>query len=344
VTRRDRGRRRRILVASTGFLPWDLGAYLVHTLEQRGEDVVRYHYPFGTPRAVASRGLVAATLDQKPAIVIGLRLRGIDPHALDDVRRLGVFAALWYVDCFTERTPGWVAGLGRRADLLAVTAHGMVPNYERAGVPRVVWVPEGVYLPAFRIRPLPASARSIYGAEIAFVGGVFQPPVAAGELALRRWHLLDRLGRRFDVKVWGPQNETEHTLERGFPRVTLIRWPAYNEELVKICRTSAIILGINTVNSVYQYFSNRTFLTLACGGFHVTHYVPGLEELFENHRHLVWFRSDDECMDLCGHYLKRPAARWRIAAEGQRLVRRRWSMTRQASRLLSHIEDARAGG
>src|SRR5262249_18513973 len=84
---------------------------------------------------------------------------------------------------------------------------------------------------------------------------------------------------------------------------------------------------------VRRYFSNRTFLTLASGGFHLTGYVPGLETMFDDHRHLVWYRSDDECLDLIAHYLDRPAERAAIAAEGQRHVRERYPLAGQVRRL-----------
>ena len=121
-----------------------------------------------------------------------------------------------------------------------------------------------------------------------------------------------------------------------------MRWPAYNAELVNVCQASAIVLGINTINTVELYFSNRTFLTLASGGFHLTHYVPALETMFENHRHLVWFQSDDECLDLAAFYLKRPAARRRIAEAGRRHVRRRYGMHRQFTTMLRLVDACRA--
>ena len=121
-----------------------------------------------------------------------------------------------------------------------------------------------------------------------------------------------------------------------------MRWPAYNAELVNVCQASAIVLGINTVNTVELYFSNRTFLTLASGGFHLTHYVPALETMFENHRHLVWFQSDDECLELTAFYLKRPAARRRIAEAGRRHVRQRYGMHRQFTTMLRLVDACRA--
>src|SRR5262249_30519406 len=89
--------------------------------------------------------------------------------------------------------------------------------------------------------------------------------------------------------------------------------------------------------SVALYFSNRTFLTLACGGFHLTHYVPELERMFTNRRHLVWFHSDDECLDLIRYYLARPRARRAIARAGQRWTRRRYGMRRSWRRILAAL-------
>jgi spore maturation protein CgeB len=97
-------------------------------------------------------------------------------------------------------------------------------------------------------------------------------------------------------------------------------------------------LGTNTTNSVERYFSNRTFITLASGGFHLTHYVPGLETMFENRKHLVWYNTEEECFLLIDYYLRRPALRRKIAREGRDWVRRRYGMRRQVSRMLRLIE------
>jgi hypothetical protein len=61
--------------------------------------------------------------------------------------------------------------------------------------------------------------------------------------------------------------------------------------------------------------------------------------MIENHRHLVWYRSDDECLDLIAHYLERPVERAAIAAEGQRHVRERWPLAGQVRRLLAYLDD-----
>ena len=80
------------------------------------------------------------------------------------------------------------------------------------------------------------------------------------------------------------------------------------------------MLGLNQVNEDPLYFSNRTFLTLGCRGFHVTHYIPGLETVFENGEHLVWYSDTDECLDKIAKYLEAADERERIAEAGHQRV------------------------
>lgn len=324
----------RFLVLAPSFQPWDLGTYLLRLLR-----AARLHgagFPFRAYPTQASAGeaLLERVRAERPDIVIGLRLDGIEPEILGELRRRGMRLVLWYVDCYRPRVPAWLRPRLEHVDLFLTTAKGMVPTYRAATTTPVEWLLEGAYLPAFPALSVSPAVRRVYGSDVAFIGSVLHPPVRDPRLAGHRGRLLSRLSRRHRVTVWGPQRRPGGAHALGIPRCRLIRWPAYHEELVKICRASGVVLGVNTVNSVDLYFSNRTFLTLAAGGFHLTHYVPGLETLFENHRHLVWFESDDECLDLCRHYLARPTARRRIAAAGRTWVRRRFGMGRQFGRLL----------
>jgi spore maturation protein CgeB len=174
-----------------------------------------------------------------------------------------------------------------------------------------------------------AAERRLFGSDVAFVGAVYYP-TKDPDLFHSRARLLRAVHARHDLKIWGLQRHRRE-LTRG---LRTIEWPAYNRDLVRICRSSRIVLGLNKVNTVERYFSNRTFLTLASGGFHLTHYVPGLETMFRNHEHLVWFHSTSECLDLIDHYLARPAQAAAIAERGRTFVRRRFGMVRQVRRML----------
>ena len=98
--------------------------------------------------------------------------------------------------------------------------------------------------------------------------------------------------------------------------------PVFNEKkLAKVYSASKITLGVNGVNNVRMYAGwRRTIECMACGAFHLTHYVPGLEEMFENKKHLVWFHSVPEAIELIKYYLTHDEERERIAEAGRQEI------------------------
>lgn len=144
--------------------------------------------------------------------------------------------------------------------------------------------------------------------DVAFIGG----PGRKGQRA----DFLAKVSARFDTEIFGLHWDR---WRRMHPHLRL-RGTTDNRGYANVCATSKIVLGINEVNDHDYYFSNRTFLTLACGGFHLTSYVPKLENVFANGKHLVWFRSEDEALEQIEYWLQRDDERQRIAAEGHALA------------------------
>lgn len=327
----------RILVVGPAFAPWDLGTYVREILDRSGAATRTYAYAVGR-HADIQRGLRSACRDFRPDLLFGLKLDRIAPETLRAVRRAGTRVLLWLVDCLAPSPPMWLRRQVRECQAVFVTGKGFVPELRALGAAPVHWVMEGVHLPAFPAIDVGAAQRRLFGSDVAFVGSVYHPSPDPDTFRARA-RLLRAVAARHDLKIWGPQRYpgTRRRLGGG---LTLIQWPAYNHDLVRVCRSARIVLGINLVNSIELYFSNRTFLTLAAGGFHLTHYVPGLETLFSNHEHLVWFRSRAECLELIAHYLARPTQARAIAERGRAYVRRRFGMTRQVRRIL-RLMDAR---
>lgn len=333
------GRRQpRIMLVAPSFHPWDLGHYLHTELCERGIEGTIFPYRSFPSRSETNRELTAAVRKLRPDLLLGLKLGRIDPESLASIRRAGTRVGLWYVDCFDATVPRQIARLLPECDLFLTNAYGMIEKYRLHTDAPIYWVHEGVHLPAFRPTPVPSAQRGIYNSEVAFVGNVLHPPVSDRRLAQRRLRLLRRVAASFDLKIWGPQGDSSIHRRWRKTGAPLIEWPAYNGELVKIAHSARVVLGLNTVNTVERYFSNRTFLTLAAGGFHLTHYVPGLEAMFRNHEHLVWFSNDDECLKLLDYYLRRGRHRRRIAEAGRRWTRSRYSMRRQVGRIFRILE------
>jgi hypothetical protein len=333
----------KVLIVAPAFLSWDLGTYLFNLLTRRGTPCETFAYRSWPDEASVNRALEETVLATRPDTILGLKMAVFDPDTLHRLRETGAFTVLWYVDCFDATVPSRIGRLVPAVDLFLCTAKGMLPAYRSLSDTPCHWLVEGAYLPAFPQVELSAGERTLYEADVAFIGNIFHPPVGDTGLALRRYHLLNRIADRFRLKIWGPQGDRDVRERWGRSDVPIIDWPAYHEEVVRICRASRVVLGINTINSVELYFSNRTFLTLASGGFHLTHYVPGLESMFENGRHLVWYRNDEECLSLLEHFLDRPQARAEIAARGRDRVRGKFDMDAQIDRISELVERYRAG-
>jgi hypothetical protein len=331
-------KKKRFLVVAPTFHEWELGSYVSAMLGGDGYSFDTYAYWTQPSKRAASAALLAAVDRFRPDVAILLRITKILPEALLTLRRRGVKTFFWYVDCDGAETSRWIRPLVRLVDAFAITAKGMVPKYQALGNTPVYWLLEGVYLPAHPCRePGTIAVPRLFRSDVAFVGNLYYPS-RDEDLAFERERLLKRIQSRHSLIVWGPQGDP-HARKKWGANYPVVEWPAYHEELVKICNGAQIVLGVNRINTVDRYFSNRTFLTLASGGFHLTRYVPGLEKMFTNHKHLVWFKTHEECLDLIAHYLPRTAARRKIARDGQLWTRTHYGMKRQYRRMLGIIEE-----
>jgi hypothetical protein len=83
---------------------------------------------------------------------------------------------------------------------------------------------------------------------------------------------------------------------------------------------------LSTFNVKLQGLITRRMLrSLASGRMFLTEHCLGMEDLFTNHKHLVWFERPEEGLDLIRYYLEHPAERDRIASAGRAHVAKRHS-------------------
>jgi hypothetical protein len=165
--------------------------------------------------------------------------------------------------------------------------------------------------------------------DVAFIGG----PGRRGQRAA----FLAEISNRHRTEVFGMHWDRWSGMHKGLQ----VRGPVNNREYARICASSRIVLGVNEINEDDYYFSNRTFLTMACGAFHLTHYVPRLENVFRNGEHLVWYRSDEEALELIDHWLPRVAERARVAAAGHSEVMAHHQYYHRVARILNWLEHGR---
>ncbi len=178
-----------------------------------------------------------------------------------------------------------------------------------------------------------------FHSQIAFVGNnyfQYNERLRAAEQILK-----PLLESSYEFKIYG--NEWWLDRERPF-FIENKHYGGYlaNEDLPALCASVPVILGLHSVSDSRTMMSMRTFEVLGSGGFYLTQWTPAIENLFKNHVHLVWSRSAEETLELVDYYLRNPAARERIARQGQEEVYSKHTYWHRLREILPLIE-ARVG-
>ncbi len=84
------------------------------------------------------------------------------------------------------------------------------------------------------------------------------------------------------------------------------------QDVARVFCKSKIVLNI----AMKEDTNMRCFEVMGSGSFLLTDYVPYIEELFEDGKHCVFYRSLDEAVDKAKYYLKHDTEREKIAQAG----------------------------
>lgn len=234
---------------------------------------------------------------------------------------------MWFEEPIDRIDEGYVEYM-RHVHAVFMTNPAKIPWLFDQGIRHVAFTFEG-FSPTWH-HPVDGPRRQ--HRDLAFIGG-------PGRDGLRA-HFLAAIARQHPLQIFGKGWES---WRRHYP-VLDVRGPVGPRSYREICATTRIVLGINQINDDPLYFSNRTLLTLACRGFHLTHYIPKLERVFCDGEHLAWYHDVDDCLARIDRYLGADDERARIAHAGCELVRREHQFQQRIRTILGVLrpEYARA--
>jgi spore maturation protein CgeB len=169
--------------------------------------------------------------------------------------------------------------------------------------------------------PRDAEEARRYQSDVAIVGNIYP----------YRALLLEEMSHAYDVKIFGnlyPNAAKQHP------------WMvhAFTGEYVS-GRTKAVAFGstkivLNTLHYAELAGSNlRLFEATACGGFVLTHGIPGLEEYFRPSHEVVTFDTPNDLREALTYYLAHDAERTAIALAGQTRAHRDHTYSKRLSEL-----------
>lgn len=152
--------------------------------------------------------------------------------------------------------------------------------------------------------------------------------------------------KEYDISFVGTMNSVRsEKIEMLKTRFSVHTEKCHGSRMAEVFSQSRIVFNISAVGEINM----RIFESMASGSMLLTDEAPGsgLSELFEDGRHLVFYRNDDELMKLAGYYLKNDAEREKIAGQGMREVLLRHTYDRRVQAMIDAVEsygNPRAGG
>lgn len=170
------------------------------------------------------------------------------------------------------------------------------------GVPNPIWLPHAVEPQAY-----PKGEILTKRYDVCFVGHVNNA---------RRENALDRLFSEFPNFYYGQQ---------------------LFESAARKFSESRIVFNIAMTDDVNM----RCFETLATGSFLLTDWVPSIDELFEDGKHLVLYRTMDEAIDKAKYYLAHEEEREKIAQAGYEHVMANHTIQHRVTKMLETFMESK---
>ena len=228
--------------------------------------------------------------------------------------------AMWYHDPqwhrdLDRKDIGHIAAIGRIARTFFVT--GFESEWRAHGL-------NALFLPAAGdagIKPVERDAR--FASDIAFIGTGYDPD---------RAKLLVEIGKKFDLKVWGPG------WEQWRDQLAWGERPVEGRDFSAVCSSSRIVLGINPTRAAggVSYTSDRTWMVILGGGFYLAQRTPGVASMLREGEHCAFYGDAESCVSECRRYLAADDERERIRAAGERFVRTHHTYDQRVANLLEN--------
>ncbi len=260
----------------------------------------------------ASQQLWEEVSTMRPDLVYVESGKNIEPSMLQRIRtELGIPVTMWFGDaCVNDEFIDRLMAYAPCVDRQIVVDRGVAEAAAKRGLQNVEFIPFFGYDHYFRPLNAPKTLEIFFSGK-SYDGTFAQYPFARERLAFVR-RVNAEFGRRLAVVG---ENWEQFGLANHVPG----RVPEW--EVNELNNHAKIVLAFDAAH-VREFTSCRTYHALLGRSFVLIRKFPGIENLFVNGEHLVWFETAAEGVELLHHYLGNAAERERIAEGGRRHVHR----------------------
>lgn len=274
--------------------------------------------------------LVAAAIQFEPDLVQFGKCESVKGWAVERIKQQTGAVVIHFYGDYRPKVQRWVADIGRVADwtLLYHQDERLIQAHLDAGCRRVGYWGVGIDPDTFK----PADVERDH--DIAFMANAPAAGTGQGE---GRWNLVRALAvAGLSVHLygngWGKLRNTPNIYLHNFVE---------GGDFAQACSRAKLCLGYNT-NQVRMYTSwRRVFNSMASGACFLTRWFPGLETVFVDGIHLVWFKDIEGAVSAAHHYIARDAEREAIAAAGRQAVLEGHTWDHIIGQCLQYVEMAK---
>jgi len=244
-----------------------------------------------------------AILSYKPDYVF-LMLKETLPVLFDiskELKRIGTKTIFW----FTDPDESWNMDLGGILDFMFLSNTGQIEKYKKA------FNIENIY---FMAQPCtPSIMHHCNLPEIYDIG--FTGALSRASLHDTRREVLKDLSKKYNVAV---RNNVRNNVSEFYSQ-------------------AKIIFGAS--NFKYElYTSNRIFVAMSCAAAYLTNKFQGIERLFENRKHVLWFDDYREARPMVDYYLKHDSERRKIGENAARLAHSKHTYRERLKNIFDIVE------
>lgn len=254
--------------------------------------------------------------DYQPDVIIVLSFRILDIQTLRMLREAvpKTLLAGWYEDPLDGITDDSME-IARQLDVFMATGGGArLEQVGRACEIPAAFMPNPCDPDIERRHPVEEKDRC----ELLFTGTLGHKRCGTDP---SRGDLITTLFERYGMTVFG----------------ALGKAPVHGMSYFRLICGAKITLSINASNDIRMYHSDRLINYLGCGAFVLAKAVPDSALLFEDRKHLRYFSSKQECLELVDYYLKHDDERNKIAAGGMAHAHTMFHCKRIAGDILDFI-------
>ncbi|NQS89516.1 glycosyltransferase [Patescibacteria group bacterium] len=272
-----------------------------------------------------NKKLVRLASNEKPDLCIVLGGQWILPDTLSEIKKMGISVVLWTAD--VPRHFNNILKTAHIYDFIFCAGTEAVEILKNQGLEKVFWLPFACD-PDYH-HPVELTDREMeeYAKDIVFVGS-FYP---------NRARVLESIFD-LDIAVWGPY--WSRLDKNSILKKKVVDARVNYKEWVKMYNASKIVLvaHYNDGKTPCNQASPKLYEALACRSFVLVDDQKDARALFEDKKHVVFFRDGKDLREKIGYYLNHPEERKKIAYGGYEEVLRKHTYRHRIGEIFRMLE------